>query len=1455
MSGLGRGLKLATAGIAAIALVLLSVPLTANAAAPSWTTPPTRLYMLPTENPGTPPPGAPSDVPQLELLFDDGTDPISGQNRTLNIESAEQGCSMTAGNNYDFSGCTAVQFSVSNGTLSVDDSANWTEVTDNAGPTVRWQLPDGAFLRDFTGDPTDPGDYPLQTLNLIGTTTQLNLALDTIKFTPDDGYNTFDNGNATLSAIMVPGNPMMSSASIDIELKVLNWNAFPEITRPAGPIGAASGAETELGVDADWAFDDDDNNENDGDGHLDGPNSEFLMAAWVSCGLFTYLPAAGFTTYTDTEAALASYIGAPADPLLWSDAQTARVAAMEALLPAAVLAKNGSWANNASNSYHAAHLSIVDQWDDVEYALQNITFNAIDAVTSDPIDNTTCQLNVYVTDLGNNGLPTEYVIPPEDADPLADDDPYEVPTFGYDLVTNGGNGIEQLNITVGEPEIELTLSGDTTLAEGASGNLSLAISPAQHGPFTVSFTTIPVGAVPGTDYTQVVFVNVPENATSVQVPIDALDDMDVDPGESYTVVAQNTVPGYTVTLVDPNATVLITDTDVPVDVTSPTATVGQAAGQLDPTSFLPIIFTIVFSEPVTGFGDSGSDISFVGSTAGGVLGATFSGSGDTYQVEVSGAATNGLVKLSIPEGAALDAANNPSEAAIPGDNSVQYIKPNPGDNTPPSVTINQAVGQVDPATVPPVVFDVVFSEPVVGLDSGDITLSGTALPTTAAITGSGTTYQVLVSGMSVAGTVSAVVNPGAAFDALNNASIGSTSTDATVTWQTPSPGSDLIPPTVTVNRGASQPDVTSTSPIVFDVLFSEQVVGFDATDVTIGGSALPTGVTVSGIGPAYQLKVTGMSVAGEVTAGISANMVSDAVGNPNAASTSTDNSVTWQLPAADVTPPSGTINQALSQADPTTIQPIKFAVKFSEAVTGLTASDIQLSGTAPGASVLAVNGSGDTYEVVVGNLGGAGTVVVGIGGNAVKDLAGNDNVGLTSTDNTVTFNLVVPGDVTGPTPTLHYAPGQLVNDNTSPVLFQVDFDEEVAGFGAEDISLGGSAIPTAVVVTGSGAGPYLLEVSGMITSGTVVVGVLTGGMTDASNNPSNPPVIVPGENLVNFTFTADNDDPTVTINRQVAATATSPVVFDVVFNETVVDFDASDLTIGGTAGATSALVSGTGPAYTVAVSGMTLSGTVVLSLAAGKVHDESANLNEASTGSNSVAFTLDTTPPTVTVNLALGQESPTAATTVAFTVEFSEAVTGFDSTDISFTGSTAGGTLAATITPVDAVTYTVEVTGMATPAGNVVIGVLANSVVDVANLANAASGTASVAWDDNGPLAFSVQPPNVSVQAAQGDSGANVTFPLPTATGGVEPVTVTCDYASGDFFPIGTTTVTCTATDSAEIQTFALVMTSFDVIVTAAPATPGLAVTGAAAAPLIVWALMLLLGGAVTLVMVRRRTA
>ncbi|MFN3257696.1 MAG: HYR domain-containing protein [Ilumatobacter sp.] len=79
-----------------------------------------------------------------------------------------------------------------------------------------------------------------------------------------------------------------------------------------------------------------------------------------------------------------------------------------------------------------------------------------------------------------------------------------------------------------------------------------------------------------------------------------------------------------------------------------------------------------------------------------------------------------------------------------------------------------------------------------------------------------------------------------------------------------------------------------------------------------------------------------------------------------------------------------------------------------------------------------------------------------------------------------------------------------------------------------------------------------------------------------------------------------------------------------------------------------------------------------------------------------------------------------------------------------------------------------------------------------------AGNTETFDFDIDEPPVFPVAPADVTVETAPGGSDAVVTFDLPAATDDLSTPTVDCVPASGDTFPIGVTTVTCTATDSAD---------------------------------------------------------
>ncbi|MFZ9937663.1 MAG: hypothetical protein ACO3JG_11500 [Luteolibacter sp.] len=102
----------------------------------------------------------------------------------------------------------------------------------------------------------------------------------------------------------------------------------------------------------------------------------------------------------------------------------------------------------------------------------------------------------------------------------------------------------------------------------------------------------------------------------------------------------------------------------------------------------------------------------------------------------------------------------------------------------PSVAVEQSYDQADPASDSPIYFTVVFSSPVTGFDSSDVTIGGSAGATTAEVTGSAGSYLVAVSGMANSGTVALSI----AGNVVEEGNQASTSFDNEVTYIAPFSG-------------------------------------------------------------------------------------------------------------------------------------------------------------------------------------------------------------------------------------------------------------------------------------------------------------------------------------------------------------------------------------------------------------------------------------------------------------------------------------------------------------------------------------------------------------------------------------------------------------------------------------------------------------------------------------------
>ncbi|MDW7676657.1 MAG: Ig-like domain-containing protein, partial [Bacillota bacterium] len=487
---------------------------------------------------------------------------------------------------------------------------------------------------------------------------------------------------------------------------------------------------------------------------------------------------------------------------------------------------------------------------------------------------------------------------------------------------------------------------------------------------------------------------------------------------------------------------------------------------------------------------------------------------------------------------------------------------------------------------------------------------------------------------------------------------------------------DKTAPTVTINQAAGQVDPTTVSPINFTVTFSEPVTGFTSDDVIITGTAVGTKVVnITGAGPTYNAAVSGMTSSGTVIAEIAADRVTDLAGNTNSASTSTDNSVEYVYMVLDTYQTSATSSFYLKGTGPTDFHDklaqtftVEGSGDFNKFMAMLTPDNYSLQnvsveiyntieGVPTGTPIanqifplqLAVGPwqwvtfnfdtpvhleAGGQYALALRNEGEGIALLRWCGSSTAAYTGGMGYLGswtpLTSFDFAFqTFRVITPPDITPPTVTnvtSSAADGTYKAGDVIPI--EVTFSENVAVTGTPQLTLETGA--TDRVVDFTSASGRTLTFNYTVQSGDVSADlnyvatnslVLNGGsIRDAAGNDAILTLPAPGAAgslSANKNIVVDSFVLTVTVNRADTQNdpALDPVInFTVVFNEGVTGFNSSHVTITGTAGGTKDVnVSGSGTTYTVTVTGITSSGTVIADIAAGVITDPSGHPNTAST--------------------------------------------------------------------------------------------------------------------------------------------------------------------------------------------------------------------------------------------------
>ena len=318
----------------------------------------------------------------------------------------------------------------------------------------------------------------------------------------------------------------------------------------------------------------------------------------------------------------------------------------------------------------------------------------------------------------------------------------------------------------------------------------------------------------------------------------------------------------------------------------------------------------------------------------------------------------------------------------------------------------------------------------------------------------------------------------------------------------------------------------NTSNIPVTVQFSENVTGFDASDINIENGII-TNFSGSQMNYSFYINPTNE---GSVVVKILSDVVQGSSDQWNKES----NQLQWFY---DNSRPSISLYSTVSS--PTSIFPIPIVVSFSETILDFTQTDIQVNN----ASISEFTQSNNTTYNITVIPDSDGIIQISIGENKVNDLAGNSNVA------SQLFEITYQEESTQDLTVTLFSTITSERINTSSIPVTVQFNEAVTGFDASDVNVYNGSITN---FSGSQMN-YSFNIN-PANEGNVVVEILSDvvqGSSDQWNKASNQ-----------LQWIYDISKPLVTISSTVSSTTSiSPIPVIIYFSETILNFVKEDINV------------------------------------------------------------------------------------------------------------------------------------------------------------------------------------------------------------------------------------------------------------------------------------------------------
>ncbi|WP_225920093.1 Ig-like domain-containing protein [Pseudomonas vanderleydeniana] len=566
---------------------------------------------------------------------------------------------------------------------------------------------------------------------------------------------------------------------------------------------------------------------------------------------------------------------------------------------------------------------------------------------------------------------------------------------------------------------------------------------------------------------------------------------------------------------------------------------------------------------------------------------------------------------------------------------------------------NLGIGQTSLVTI-------TFSEAVTGFSNADLTVENGTLSAVSSSDGGVTwtaTFTPTASLVSPSNHIT-LDNTGVQ-DAVGNAGSGTTTSNNVAI--------DGVRPTATIVVAIPSLAIGQTSLVT--ITFSEPVTGFSNADLTVANGNL-SAVSSSDGGITWTATLTPTSNITDTSNVITLDNTgyTDGAGNAGTGTTTSNNyTIDTQRPTATIV-----------VADPvlTLGETSQVTITFSEAVTGFTLADLNASHGS--LSNLSSSDGGITWTATFtpdANTNSS-TNVITLANTGIADLAGNSGAGTTNSAN---FSI----DTSRPTASIVVANPNLGIGQSS--LVTITFSQAVTGFTNADLTVENGTLSAVSSSDGGITWTATFTPTSSLNDATNHITLDNSGVQAASSGNAGS-----GTTASN-NYVIDTQRPTATIvvaNDHLGIGGTSQVT--ITFSEAVTGFSNADLTTeNGTLSAVSSSDGGiTWTATLTPTAGITQNNNHITLDNTG-VADMAGNAGSGTTSSN--AYAVDSVRPTATIVIADPVLSAGETTTV--TITFSEAVTGFDNSDLSV----ANGTLS-TLTSTDGgITWT----GTFTPNTNV----------------------------------------------------------------------------------------------------------------------------------------------------------